>query len=97
MEQETGKTFGQTLQSAMLNKENNHVMDMSIKQIIEQAIPLTDNCDIKRSAELKRRAKLRIDIEELLRDERSKHPYKPDLEYKGELPDIKLYEPNNHY
>lgn len=53
-----------------------------LKQIIEQAIPLTENCDIKRSAEIKRRAKLRIDIEELLRDDRATRTYEPPLEYK---------------
>jgi hypothetical protein len=55
---------------------------MEIKKIIENAIPLTMDCEIKRSAELKRRAKLRIDIEELLREEKAKQPFKPQLEYK---------------
>lgn len=53
-----------------------------IKKIIEQAIPLTENCEIKRSAEIKRRAKLRIDIEELLRHRDTSQPYKPDLQLK---------------
>jgi len=53
---------------------------MEIKKIIEAAIPLTDNCEIKRSAEIKRRAKLRVDIEELVRDKNK--PYNPNLEYK---------------
>ena len=55
---------------------------MEIKKIIEDAIPLTPDCEIKRSVEIKRRAKLRVDIEELVREERSKQPFKPDLEYK---------------
>lgn len=53
----------------------------NLKKIIESAIPLTENCEIKRSAEIKRRAKLRLDIEELLR-EKAKQPYKPDLQLK---------------
>jgi len=57
-----------------------------IKQIIESAIPLTENCEIKRSEELKRRAKLRIDIEELLRTHDTSQPYKPNLEYKDGHP-----------
>ena len=57
-------------------------MEGNIKKIIEQAIPLTENCEIKRSDEIKRRAKLRMDIEELLREEKAKQPYKPELEYK---------------
>lgn len=40
----------------------------AIEKIIEDAIPLTMDCEIKRSAELKRRARLRIDIEELIRE-----------------------------
>lgn len=55
-------------------------MAKQIQQIIEDAIPLTMDCEIKRSAEIKRRAKLRMDIEELVRDRT--HPYKPNLEYK---------------
>lgn len=58
-------------------------MPDNLKKIIESAIPLTDNCEIKRSAEIKRRAKLRMDIEELLREERdTSQPYKPDLQLK---------------
>lgn len=68
-----------------------------IKQIIEQAIPLTMNCEIKRSAEIRRRARLRIDIEELIRQEKAKQPFKPELEYKGSVPEMKLYEPPLHF
>ncbi len=68
-------------------------MKDQIKKIIEAAIPLTENCEIKRSEDIKRRAKLRIDIEELLREaedmaKESVHriyrsePYKPEMEYK---------------
>jgi hypothetical protein len=56
-----------------------------IKKIVEDAIPLTMDCEIKRSAEIKRRARLRIDIEELIRQEKAKQPFKPELEYKGGL------------
>jgi len=54
---------------------------LEIKQIVEEAIPLTPDCEIKRTAEFERRAQLRIRIEELLRD-KSK-PYQPPMEYKG--------------
>lgn len=54
-----------------------------IKKIIESAIPLTPDCDIKRKNEIERRARLRMDIEELIREEKKKQPYQPDLEYKG--------------
>lgn len=53
-----------------------------LKQIIEAAIPLTPDCDIKRSAEIKRRAKLRIDIEELLRQRDTAQPYIPPMQLK---------------
>ncbi len=53
---------------------------MDIKKIIESAIPLDQKCELKRKQEIQRRAKLRVDIEELLRD-KSK-PYQPNLEYK---------------
>lgn len=64
---------------------------MEIKKIIEDAIPLDMNCELKRSAEIKRRAKLKIDIEELLRNNKTPYEppmqehYKPDLQYKDEL------------
>ncbi len=70
---------------------------MEIKQIIESAIPLTMDCEIKRSEEIKRRARLRIDIEELIRQEKTKQPFKPELEYKGSVPEMKLYEPPIHF
>ena len=68
-----------------------------IKKIVEDAIPLTMDCEIKRSAEIKRRARLRIDIEELIRQEKTKQPFKPELEYKGSVPEMKLYEPPIHF
>lgn len=55
-------------------------MAKQIRDIIEDAIPLTMDCEIKRSAEIKRRAKLRADIEDLIRD-KSK-PFEPNLKYK---------------
>jgi hypothetical protein len=54
---------------------------MGIKEIIERAIPLTMDCEQKRKAEIERRAKLKIEIEELIRD-KSK-PFKPEMEYKN--------------
>ncbi len=54
---------------------------MEIKQIIEDAIPLTMDCEVKRKAEIERRAKLRARIEELLRD--TSKPFIPQMEYKN--------------
>lgn len=42
-------------------------MEKQIKAIIERAIPLDMTCEIKRTEQLARRARLRIDIEDLLR------------------------------
>lgn len=42
-------------------------MDKQIKRIIEEAIPLNPTCEVERKREIERRAKLRIDIESLLR------------------------------
>lgn len=50
-----------------------------IKKIIEEAIPLDPKCEVKRRAEIARRAKLRIAIEELLREVK---PYDPRTETK---------------
>lgn len=60
-----------------------------IKQIIEAAIPLTMDCEVKRSVELARRAKLRVEIESLVRqpgfDPREPSKDGPELEYKGQV------------
>lgn len=50
-----------------------------IKKIIEEAIPLDPKCEVKRREEIRRRAKLRISIEELLREVK---PYDPRTEHK---------------
>ena len=42
-------------------------MEKLIKKIVEEAIPLDPKCEQKRSEELARRAKLRLDIEGLVR------------------------------
>lgn len=60
---------------------NLYQMPDKIKDIVERAIPLTMDCEIKRSAELKRRAALRIEIEQLLRD--NSVPFAPTLEFKN--------------
>ncbi len=54
-----------------------------IKAIIEEAIPLDPSCEVRRTDELRRRARLRIRLEELLRDR--SQPFKPDLEYKNSI------------
>lgn len=58
--------------------------DEKIKKISDEAIPLDMTCEIKRKEQISRRARLRIDIQGLIRDEvRDKtEPYKPELEYK---------------
>ena len=48
--------------------------EQRIKEMVNEAIPLTENCAIKRSEENLRRAKLRLQIEELLREVK---PYDP--------------------
>lgn len=53
--------------------------DKRIRQIVEQAIPLNPKCAIERDKEIKRRAQLRIEIEQLLRDTK---PYDPRTELK---------------
>lgn len=50
-----------------------------IKKIIEEAIPLDPKCEVKRRAEIARRAKLRLAIEELVREVK---PYDPRTETK---------------
>lgn len=50
-----------------------------IKKIIEEAIPLDPKCEVKRRAEIARRAKLRLAIEELVREVK---PYDPRTEHK---------------
>ena len=55
---------------------------MDVKKIVEDAIPLNMTCEIKRSEEIKRRAQLKIRIEELLRERDKQTPFKPELEYK---------------
>ena len=50
-----------------------------IKKIVEEAIPLDPKCEVKRRAEIARRAKLRIAIEELVREVK---PYDPRTETK---------------
>lgn len=50
-----------------------------IRKIIEEAIPLDPKCEVKRRAEIARRAKLRIAIEELVREVK---PYDPRTEHK---------------
>lgn len=53
---------------------------MELNKIIEDAIPLDMNCEIKRKDQLRRREQLKKDIEVLVRDKTQ--PYKPKLEYK---------------
>jgi hypothetical protein len=50
-----------------------------IRKIVEEAIPLDPKCEVKRRAEIARRAKLRIAIEELVREVK---PYDPRTETK---------------
>jgi len=42
--------------------------------MVEVAIPLDPKCAVNRALQMERRARLRIEIEELLRDKR---PYEP--------------------
>lgn len=56
-------------------------MQQVIIKIVNEAIPLNPTCATERSKEIARRAKLRIEIEALLRDR--SQPYKPELEYKS--------------
>lgn len=53
--------------------------EIQIKEIVNRAIPLDPKCAIKRSVEMERRARLRIDIEELFRKPK---PYDPRTEMK---------------
>ena len=55
------------------------IMDKELRQIIERAIPLNPNCAIERAKEIERRARLRIDIEDLIRKVK---PYDPRTEIK---------------
>lgn len=50
------------------------ITEMRVKQIAERAIPLDEKCAVVRSEQIKRRATLRIEIEELLR---ALKPYDP--------------------
>lgn len=45
-----------------------------IREIVERAIPLDPKCEVNRKEQMERRARLRIDIEDLLRTVR---PYDP--------------------
>ena len=54
-------------------------MAKQIKEIIKDAIPLNPTCEIERKKEIERRARLRTDIEELLRTIK---PYEPRTEIK---------------
>ncbi len=56
---------------------------MNMQKIIEDAIPLDMKCEQKRKAEIQRRAKLKINIEELISEEKKKQPYHPELNYKS--------------
>lgn len=53
---------------------------MDINKIVEAAIPLTENCEIKKKGELQRREKLKENIEAFVRDKTK--PFHPDLQYK---------------
>lgn len=53
----------------------------NIDKIVEDAIPLTPNCQPKQKAEMQRREKLKQDIETVIRDKTK--PFQPDLQYKG--------------
>ena len=58
-------------------------MQPRLKQIIEDAIPLNQKCAIERNKEILRRAKLRLDIEELMREQKPKlQSYEPRTELK---------------
>ena len=50
-----------------------------IKEIVERAIPLDPKCAIKRTLQMERRARLRLDIEELIRKPK---PFDPRTELK---------------
>jgi len=50
-----------------------------IREIVNRAIPLHPTCAIERTKEMERRARLRIDIEELVR---SPKPFNPVTETK---------------
>ena len=50
-----------------------------IREIVNRAIPLHPTCAIERTKEMERRARLRIDIEELVRKPK---PYNPVTELK---------------
>lgn len=52
-----------------------------VKRMVDEAIPLTMNCEIKRKDEISRRARLRIEIESLIR---RSIPYNPVTEYKND-------------
>lgn len=43
------------------------ITESQIKEIIERAIPLDPKCAINRSLQMERRARLRLDIEEMVR------------------------------
>lgn len=55
--------------------------EIIIREIINRAIPLNPTCAIERSKEMERRARLRIDIEELLQ---RRKPFDPRTEMKHE-------------
>jgi len=50
-----------------------------IRAIVERAIPLNPTCAIERTKEIERRARLRLDIEDLLREVK---PFDPRTELK---------------
>ena len=52
-----------------------------IREIIERAIPLDPKCAITRAKQMERRARLRLDIEEMVRVAKPA-PYEPRTEMK---------------
>jgi hypothetical protein len=58
-----------------------------IREIVNRAIPLHPTCAIERTKEMERRARLRIDIEELVRKPK---PYDPRTDLKVAINGIEL-------
>ena len=57
------------------------ITERQIRDIIERAIPLDPKCAIKRANQMERRARLRLDIEEMVRVAKPV-PYEPRTEMK---------------
>ncbi len=56
------------------------VTDNEIKNIVEEAIPLNQHCEIIRTEQIKIRAKMRIVIKELLTSRNE--PFAPAMQFK---------------